>query len=617
MAGDQNFYGGGKYGLDSEGDRFLGFEDRPAISRFGMPTDPRLANQLKAVSDKLSTGVKTIEVSGVSAGEWESVPQQHLDEINRLRKLAGVDLTFHGPLVEPTGITKQGWDEADRRQAETQMWSAVQRSHKLNPDGNVVVTFHSSQSLPEPETKVFNEKENKEEISEFWVVDERNGQFRNVQPKENYFKDIKDFDEAAIKKELKKQNEEAWTAQLQRVNYNAYTGTSILDRLFDRRYGFEAPPELEDKEKAYKLYSKYVKGQAGEEIKKLGDEKKVKEFMQEITHGDVYLREAYQEMQNIYNSAYDATKRAAEKGDKKAEGDLKKLEAYREEIAPKIEKFESDPSNLKELSEDLIHGVNVLRSIAPPKTLRPLKEFAIDKASETFANLALKSYDEFGNSSPIISIENPPAGSGLSRADEIKQLIVEARKRFVQKAVGEKNISQSEAEKQAKKLIGATWDVGHINMIRKYGYDEEDVVKETKAIAPLVKHVHLSDNFGLEHTELPMGMGNVPTKKMLNLIGEYNKKAKMIVETGGAWFRDFKVSPLSETLEAFGSPLYSMKMAPTWNQIAKTTGGYFSGYGKNPDIHHNLYGAGFSNLPVELGGQMSGTNRLSGAPLEG
>ena len=52
-------------------------------------------------------------------------------------------------------------------------------------------------------------------------------------------------------------------------------------------------------------------------------------------------------------------------------------------------------------------------------------------------------------------------------------------------------------------------------MLRKEGYSEKDIVKQTEIIAPFVKHVHLSDNFGFEHTELPMGMGNVPLKEIM------------------------------------------------------------------------------------------------------
>ena len=61
-------------------------------------------------------------------------------------------------------------------------------------------------------------------------------------------------------------------------------------------------------------------------------------------------------------------------------------------------------------------------------------------------------------------------------------------------------MSTGKAKNVAKQMIGATWDVGHINMMRKKGYSEKDVIKETKEIAPFVKHVHLSDNFGLDHT---------------------------------------------------------------------------------------------------------------------
>ena len=38
----------------------------------------------------------------------------------------------------------------------------------------------------------------------------------------------------------------------------------------------------------------------------------------------------------------------------------------------------------------------------------------------------------------------------------------------------------------AEKLIGATWDVGHINMIRKQGFSEKDVINEAEIIAPFV-----------------------------------------------------------------------------------------------------------------------------------
>jgi hypothetical protein len=213
---------------------------------------------------------------------------------------------------------------------------------------------------------------------------------------------------------------------------------------------------------------------------------------------------------------------------------------------------------------------------------------------------------------------------GLSSGEDLRDLVKASHNKFIARAKAE-GMSESKAREEAEKLIGVTWDVGHINMMRKHGAQDRDILKQTEKVAPFVKHIHLSDNFGLEHTELPMGMGNVPIKEHEALLkkqfGEKFSKIKQIVETG-AWFRNFNnVTPFAETLEAFGSGMsgiYPMKMASTWNATRGGTSPYFTGYGRMlPDINFSTYGAGFSSLPAELGGQVAGTrNRLSGAPME-
>ena len=266
---------------------------------------------------------------------------------------------------------------------------------------------------------------------------------------------------------------------------------------------------------------------------------------------------------------------------------------------------------------------NLMQNLVPtknsdivPEVYKPLENFAVEKSAETFGNVAFKAYKKFKENAPIISIENPPAGGGLSRAEDLKALVNASREQFVKRAVSE-GMSEKDAKAQAEKLIGVTWDVGHINMIRKYGYSEKDVVKESEKIAPLVKHVHLSDNFGFEHTELPMGMGNVPIGEIMKRLGERGFEARKVIEAGN-WWQHFKTSPFQETLEAFGSPIYGMKMAPYWNQSVGVQG-YFGGYWNMlPQVNYETMGSGFSMLPSELGGRRQGSSgsRMSGRPLE-
>lgn len=614
MGDYHTFYSGTDNGLDSEYESSQA--DMIKTSSFGFSTDPRTANQLKMVSDKLSTGAKTVEMSTVTPQVFESIPTQHFEEINRLRKLVGAEITLHAPVIEPTGVTKQGWDPSQREQAERQMWTAIEQGHKIDPKGNVVITFHSSAGLPEPETRVIEEvekdgKKQKEEVlKEFWVVDEKEGKFANFAPKISHLEKEKGIPNPleVIKEESKK----SWYSALQHVNFNTNQGAQALEHAFDfkkllgreelQKLGLEE--EKTSKEAISQIYKDYVEGK--EMIKGIGPETKqvLVDHMRAIEHGDIYIRTAYNELKELYDKAYPVA------DDK----DRAKLDAFREEIAPKLKNME-DPSKIGELSEGIQRGIHILRSINAPQTLKPLKEFAIDKAAETFSNLAIQSYDKFKDNAPIISIENPPAGGALSKGEDLKELIKAARKKFAEKAKKEFNMSESRANEYAEKIIGATWDVGHINMMRKFGYTKEDIIKQTKEIAPFVKHVHLSDNFGMEHTELPMGMGNVPTEKMLEIISEYNSKVKKIAEIGN-WYEHFHTTPMPETLAYFNSPVYAMHNAPTWASAGEMAGSYFSGYGMNPEVHHATYGLGFSQLPSELGGQIGGRSRLSGAPME-
>jgi len=579
--------------------------------------DPRTANQVKEVSESLNTGIKNIEVGVVGPDVFESIPKEHFKEMNRLAKLTGAELTFHAPMIDPTGISERGWDKVVQKAAEDQLWNSMKYGAELNPKGTVV-TFHAaSAGLPGAEQKVIEvvngEKKERIESMIYMTPDGKIGQIKN---EKKYFPDEMtgkigtqfDFNP---EEELKKRSREEWVGQMSNLNLYAERAGGIVDHIaaFEDKKDKTPKTEVEGVDDA--AIRESLKGRMSDEEKK-----------REIRHADGYLKDAYRAMKaNI-----DMVSRVLQKDSP----EKKSVEEYIKKVSPVLKKF-VDPiekvGDLKEFRDVVEEGMETLRNIKADKVelLKPARKFAIDKSAETTANLAFRGYMEFKDkktNAPVIALENHPAQQALiTTAEDLRDVVKQARNNFVEKAK-KAGISESEAKKQAEKLIGATWDVGHINMMRRYGYDSEHMIKQAEIIAPFVKKVHLSDNFGFEHTELPMGMGNVPMKEIMAKINkktEGYQDVKKIIEAGN-WWQHFSPggktnSPLVPTLQGFGSPIYSGGVP--MSQVYGAPGGYFSGYGTMlPEQNFSMYGAGFSSLPMELGGQMANRDsRLSGTPM--
>ncbi|MBD3253080.1 hypothetical protein GF386_05075 [Candidatus Pacearchaeota archaeon] len=578
------------------------------IGDLGMSLDPRTANQLGEINTKINPGIKKIELSGITPAVFDSIPEEHLEDINRLSKLTGVKTSLHGPVVEASGVGERGFDETNRVGAEKQLQSAVLRSHKMDPDGEMIVTTHTSAGLPEldPKVKIKDDTGKMKEVpTGLYVVDEDTGKIQLIQPEKRFFpeegegkfnpKDLQDFDP---NKELNKINKDQWAQLLSGVNRYASFGEEMLER-------------VRKQVKNEELFTKIAKGVDIDQLEETEKQEKdlLKSLQREINGGQIYLRDAYRNLQVLFDKAWSNA----------SPDDKKKLKTYADKIAPKIQKgIEDDPEKIPELAEVIEGGLKVLGRVETPRIFKPLRNFVIEKSSQTFANVAESSFNEYGKKAPILSIENPPAGGALSTGEDLKKVIEESRNRLIENLVKHKGMSKSEAKEVAGRLIGATWDVGHINMIRKKGYSEKDVIEETKKVAPFVKHVHLSDNFGLEHTELPMGMGNVPLDRMMKKLKKTGFDGQKIIEAGN-WWQYFAEkgggNPFRPSIEAFDSPLYSMKAGPGWSQLGGY-GNYYVGHGPvNPPMHHQMYGASFSTLPTELGGELPGDrSRMSGTP---
>ncbi len=583
----ENVYQGGYNTLDPNkaySNSFTGY--RASVGSLGLTTNPNTVHQLKEVSDKLSSGLKNVEIELIFPNITDAIPKQHFTEMRQLSKLVGGELSVHGPVIDTTGMSREGYSELNRQLSERRITDTLLKSHELNPDGTLTVNFHSADGLPSSTWKTLGSLDGKtsREAKKIIAINRENGSVANLEEEKKYYPgtDLSKPKTYTPEKNLEILNESKWDSDINQLFFIKERADQILgentvqiQHLFEGlKKGEINPNDLTPTQQV--ILSKY----------------------NDASH---YLQDIHRSVKALFSKGY-------EYGDEKQREALSKLsEQYKRDIDVK-----NGGDNILVQSgamKNLLFELQNSKTSLAPKIYIPIDDFALEKSSQTYGNAIFNAFDKFKdvNKTPIMLIENPPAGVALSTGEDLKNLIIKSREQFVKRAVEEKNMKPREAEKIAEKLIGATWDVGHINMLRKGGFKDEDIIKETEKIAPYVRHVHLSDNFGLEHTELPMGMGNVPLKEMMSKLGEKGFEAKKIIEAGD-WWAQFKTSPIKESLEGLGSPMYFSGQGPYWNQSLGLQQNYFSGYGMIlPSNNYQTFGAGFSQLPQELGGEMRGS----------
>jgi len=625
----ESFYGGAESPLSPDYGGFLGF--RMGAEQLGFPGSPQTANQLGETVNALKQGVKAFEVSLLIPDTAEAVPKEHFKEMRALMKLSGVKPSMHGPLVDAAGWGEKGWNgDVGREDSERRMFDAIEKAHMLDPNGNVPIVFHGAAGVPGTESKPG--KDGKPITEKQFAINQETKQMAPLELEYKYRIESEEMMkgkpvEFTPEKQLASINETEWD--------NKMTELATFAKHSDEIIGSSALSLRKDYQNAVIKKDGIYEGVTDEKLPDF--EGKQKEDYNQMRKADIFLDNIRLNFAGAFHKAY-------KYGSDEQKEELKKLsEDYNNDIDKLHPNAVFNPMHKKEIFEGAIGALQKITSqkklfengspvvedghyvddenYGAPKIFREAESFAMDKASKTFGNLAMQSYEKFGGNAPIIAVENFQPGTAFSTAEKLKELVDSSRKNFVKQLMDEKGLGKGEAKEVAEKQLGVTWDVGHLNMIKKKGFTDVDVLKETKKITEdksMVKHVHLTDNFGFADSHLAPGMGNVPFKKVMEQLEKTGRLGEMrkIVEAGG-FVQHFKKSPHGLTMAAFGSPIYGMKNAPYWNQVSDIQGSYFGGYGTlNPSQHHTMYGSGFTTMPVELGGQMpGGESRFGGTPM--
>ena len=623
----ESIYSGGGSSFDPDYGNFTGYRMKTA-AQMGFPGGPQTANQLGETINAMKQGVKAFEVTMLSPETAETIPKQHFEEMRALMKLSGVKPSVHGPLIDAAGFGEKGtWEgESTRINNERRMFEALEKAQTVGPEGNIPVVFHVSNGVPGEEWKPGDEKigEDRFVLNKGAMVNRETGEvsltsrdykFRPGRP------DLLDKGEVqggpkgilfSAEESIDSANSTNWDKTLLGVaemtkHTDDILGTapSILDK-----YGNAI---VDPESKAF-----IVPTEDGKSMKiPLEDGSMERQAYDKIQKADMFLHNAQLSFGSAFHQAW-------EYGTPQQRDKLRELsENYSKEIAGTGGRL-SAPIIKKQVIDNAIQELKEITSNpelgGAPQVYQNVADFAIEKAATTFGNLASKSYDELKQDKcPMIAIEPVLFGQyGLSKPDQLIKVVEGARGNFVEHLVNEKGMSEKDAKNLAAEKIGVTWDVGHINIMKKYGFGDKDIIEATKQVAPMVKHIHLTDNFGHADTHLAPGMGNAPIKEVLEELeknGQYGQMRKII--ESGAFVQHFKKSPFPLSLAAFGSPIYGMKGGMGWNQAMDIQGSYFGGYGTtNPQIHHQYFGAGFTTMPAELGGQMAGgSSRFGGVPM--
>ncbi len=570
-------------------------------SNIGAPTNPMTANQIKEVSSLLRQGIIPIEIGAIKSEVFDQIPKEHFKEINRMAKLSGAKISIHAPLIEPSGMTQDGWDESERKSVEREFESIVDKASETwsKKNDTVPITIHAS-NLPGTEFEMTPEGK---KIKKLVVVDRDSGKIVNLLTKE------KRYHLGQTEEELKRGSTIFPEERLEALN-GASWEDSLSQLLMDKK------GKVDD---ILGTNEAYIEG-ASEERKKIDEGKVDIETLRETYPGYYQSYRKVQvagiNLQNIKLHLDTLFEKAYKLGDKNQRKELIKIsENFRKDlIDPKLPVITRNSEAIQKI-------IISLREVGP-QLYAPMEEFAIGKSAETFSNIALYSFEKYKEKAPIISIENIYPGMGFSMGKNknnlpaMSNLLEDSRNKFIEKAMNS-GYSEREAKKGAEKMLGITFDVGHLNLAKKNNFKDKDLLKEFQAISKYVKHVHLTDNFGYSDSHLPAGSGNVPFKLFFEELKKKGFKGRGVVEAGG-FVQQFGYSPYKMNLKALGASFYSGAQGPYWDQAMGLQQNYFS-YGGDvlPQINYETFGTTFSRLPTELGGSLKKNgSRMSGTPLE-
>ena len=557
-------------------DRSRGKEDIININPSQIGISHGIGDPLQGLKSNIFVGASQVELGFMGQGKgfrsqptgWtpESVSRPEREAIKQLAKINEVQLSTHAtPNVAISGIGEQGFSEDQRERALFEVKKAIDFAADTAEGGPVVL---HAQEFPRPLFEKYKEQgflqyPEEEEKAPAQLVDTSSGRViplrrdtRVAIPKGGW-DTPKRKDDGTVEFEVKSLND-LYKESLKKGEKKVFAEfyTDYLRKDLDLNKGEERRWAIDAKD--HEKEANEIQGM----IKSI--EKQAQQYPKEAKYSAIQLAEQ--------------SKLAPSKGSSEYQEFLQNPLDY---IKKAEHKLRDRASSLYQISQS--YGSKYEEAKDQFERIKPIEDYGIKQSSEAVARAAMYGYnlEKSRNLERPITIvpENWTPEVYGGHPEELKKLVQESRRAMTDQLVKEKHIDKEQAKKIAQEHIKATFDIGHVNMWRKYfqGSDKEFKQWVDTQVQDLLKnniigHVHITDNFGYHDEHLTPGEGTAPIKEFLQRLETQDYKGTIVAEPGGQ--PEGKI--FQSMTGAWGLSNYSMYrldgMSRSWSDIE---GSYF------------------------------------------
>ena len=481
-------------------DRNKNMRDKLDISIKDIGISHGMGDPLKGLRTHIAEGASHVELGfgGIGKGSLsggnvtpETVSKESRKAIKELSRINKVGVSTHASygVTGFAGFTPQGFSDSEQQKNLNEIKKAIEFAADATEGGAVVI--HPGE-FPRPisEFEGFEEYEGEKQKGIVNFVDDRTGKILQLTQDIAVHKPVMENGEYVIDK--------SGGYKLEKWGYKDYLN----------KFGGEKTKAAEAFYKDY-LRNEFEKSEAISNRRRL----QANDIKKEIDEVDALIKTATEDKKLKYKSLL-------------------------EELKNKREAF---------IEESLAHAKDAAEKKETFDHIKPIKDYGLKRSASAISDAAIYAYElekKRDLKKPLfISPENIfPEFGYSSHPKELKELIQQSRKELARKLMQKKGLSKEGAKEEAEKHIRATFDIGHVNVWKRFfkGSDEDFKKWVNKEVDDLVKnkiigHVHMSDNFGYNDEHLKIGEGNAPiedfVKKMVK--AGITKEGPLIAEGGG------------------------------------------------------------------------------------